>query len=78
MSYCRNNGKNSDVYVIASGREGCTVWICYCGGLEDDPFETNERRKMVDHLLEHRAKGDKVPQSALDRLKKEIMSFLRV
>ena len=74
MSYCRMSG-DSDVYVIASIMRAPetaghyrTVWICYCG----NGYEADTRKQMVEHLLNHRAKGDRVPESALTRLQEEI------
>lgn len=78
MSYCRNNGVDSDVYVINSGKK----WECL--GCPRAPrvnhqmfnvkgwvsFET--RQGILDHLLEHRRLGDKVPNRALERLRREI------
>lgn len=74
MSYCRNNGKDSDVYVIATSRAPemagryRTVWVCYC----KNGYEADTRKQMVEHLLKHQANGDKVPQSAFDRFQEEI------
>ena len=87
MSYCRNNGKNSDVYVIAticpkSGKDG---WEC-CG-CKRTPKEDcvlgnftipgtcffSSRQKRIKHLEWHLLAGDKVPQRAFDRLRREII-----
>ena len=73
MSYCRMSG-DSDVYVIASTRAPemaghyRPVWICYCG----NGYEADTRKQMIEHLLKHRAEGDRVPQRAFDRLQEEI------
>lgn len=78
MSYCRNDGQESDVYVIASGENAVlggarrSVWICYCGEDWSPGNKSYTRQGMVDHLLEHRRRGDRVPDRALDRLRKEI------
>ena len=46
--------------------------------LEDKPFTyhpdfmTTSRYKMIEHLLEHRTKGESVPERVFDRLKSEI------
>ena len=73
MSYCRNNGKDSDVYIVAtcSPDDSCIPgwWCCGCKNIEDF-FLTRE--KMIEHLLQHRKDGDKVPESALERLRREI------
>jgi len=64
MSYCRISD-GSDVYVIGSnvGLEciGCN-FVC------DTPAE------MLAHLFEHRRSGDCVPQSAITRLCREVLS----
>lgn len=67
MSYCRNNGRDSDVYVIASG-----------GGLECfcDPFFCLEPATMITHLERHRERGDKVPDYAFERLHEEAAARL--
>jgi hypothetical protein len=71
MSYCRNNGKDSDVYVVASfsDTEKKEIWACYCNL---SPFIAYSRQGMITHLKEHELKGDKVPQRAFDRLRREI------
>jgi hypothetical protein len=72
MSYCRNNGTDSDVYVIATANAKTQKpgwWCCGCD-FENNFFET--RPEMVEHLLQHRREGDKVPDRALERLRREI------
>ncbi len=69
MAYCRM-GEDSDVYMYNSG----VGWICCCG-VDDVVLETRE--EALQHLLQHRDKGDRVPQSAVDRLIKEIASGRR-
>ena len=80
MSYCRNNGKDSDVYVIGTQDEdNKVVWEC-CGccqtpipeGGFSSSFICSTRGEMITHLLAHRNLGDKVPQEAIDRLNREI------
>lgn len=50
-------------------------------GLEDKPFTyhpdfvTTSRHKMIEHLREHRTKGETVPERVFDRLKSEIQEW---
>ena len=87
MSYCRKNGEDSDVYVILT-REGDGLlrfgWECL--GCQLAPVEESiipgvkipgctfllTRQDMIAHLEEHRASGDKVPERAFERLRREI------
>lgn len=72
MSYCRANGKDSDVYVIATRLPEMDVpgwWCCGCKH-EENFFLTRER--TIEHLLKHREEGDKVPERAFERLRREI------
>ncbi|KKM64791.1 hypothetical protein LCGC14_1497850 [marine sediment metagenome] len=86
MSYCRNNGKDSDVYLIATGNVNTNEngWEC-CGcprvPREDSVFEGitipgspffTTLQETIAHLEEHRRLGDKVPESAFERLRREI------
>lgn len=66
MSYCRELDDESDVYVFATtgGLQ------CYSGWRHD--FFTPLREKMIEHLLEHRKAGDKVPERALVSLREEV------
>lgn len=81
MSYCRNNRVDSELYVISVG-DG---WECLgCPSAEEVPsgigvpmkgrFFCQTRQEMLDHLLEHRRRGHKVPERAIERLKEEIIS----
>jgi hypothetical protein len=81
MSYCRNNGQDSDVYVIGTRNPGESrnFLQCFCGtrcdscGQYTQPFPSfTTRSGMIAHLREHRVKGDKVPDRAFERLEKEI------
>lgn len=71
MSYCRNNGEDSDVYVIMT-RDSITKRIilqCFCA----DPCNTFATRSgMIAHLRAHQDQGLKVPGRAFDRLQREI------
>jgi hypothetical protein len=64
MSYCRNNGKDSDVYVIGT-RDGLE---CFC----EDHLVLISRAGMIAHLRDHQRQGDKVPERAFERLYREI------
>ena len=70
MSYCRFAWDGSDVYVFGSG-DG-VIECCGCS-LKGDlgRFASKTAKEMIEHLLEHRKKGDCVPQYAIDRLKEE-------
>lgn len=66
MSYCRNDGgETSDVYVI---KHVGGFLACYCC-LGDNQHDTPQG--MIDHLAHHRARGDKVPERAFERLRAE-------
>lgn len=65
MSYCRF-GPNSDVYVI-NGNE-----CCACGLNYKKSMYFHSRRELIDHLVEHLEKGEKVPFYAIIRLLDEI------
>jgi hypothetical protein len=76
MSYCRNNGKDSDVYVIPTGDgKGNPSWECVACTLSNDGrgHVTKGRLEMIGHLIRHRGVGHKVPEHALDRLYKELV-----
>ena len=64
MSYCRR-GPDSDVYVFRTDLAR-TAYVCFHCCEQPTP------RAMFNHLLEHRSRGDKVPDSALARLRAEI------
>jgi hypothetical protein len=67
MSYCRFSS-DSDVYLYLSvhGWYGC----CACGLADDVRLKT--AKEAIDHLAEHVAAGDAVPESAFDRLLEEV------
>ncbi len=87
MSYCRANGKDSDVYVIATrdastGQDGWECCGCIRAPMEESTlgldlpikgsyFYTTPRQ-MIDHLVWHRFFKDKVPEHAIDRLHGDI------
>ena len=70
MSYCRF-GPNSDVYAYPHCGGGYV-----CRGCSRDEAETQKRFRtrieLFAHLLQHLESGDRVPQSAFDRLESEI------
>lgn len=75
MSYCRNNGHDSDVYVISNINEkGVASWECVECCMESlrKGRAYSSRKEMLTHLLEHIRLGDKVPERALRRLRQEI------
>lgn len=65
MSYCRNDGVESDVYVIRTFDDRLICYCCLANNEADRPEE------MITHLLIHRSIGHRVPQRALDRLNAE-------
>jgi predicted small metal-binding protein len=71
MSYCRANNTDSDVYVIKYNVY--KVFGCLgCPSL--GAFSCDTEEEMLQHLLEHRSAGHKVPERAINRLKREINS----
>lgn len=66
MSYCRF-GSDSDVYTYADAIGGITCCVCWDGRSRS----VRNPKAMIAHLLEHRLRGDKVPQEAFDRIKRE-------
>ena len=79
MSYARNNGVDSDVYVIH--HSGYDALVCYCAyevvddewGTDVYPYVASSTQDMIDHLREHEASGDRVPQHAFDRLAQDLL-----
>lgn len=71
MSYCRNNGVDSDVYVVKL--VDTSFECCGCSLSEGKWGATfGTREGMLIHLTAHRRAGDKVPRHAVDRLKREL------
>ena len=60
MAYCRP-GEGSDVYVYRTG----DVLTCHAEG---KAFTTTDEQSMIDHLMLHRRRGQKVPERTLERL----------
>jgi hypothetical protein len=67
MSYCRNNGQDSDVYVFGSG---IALECCGCS-LYKNSYRCQSYSQMIAHLKEHKAKGAKVPPRTFTRLAQE-------
>ena len=62
-------GRDSDVYVYADTRGGYTCERCPKVG---ESFRCATATEMVNHLVsEHRAKGHRVPEDALEELRAE-------
>ena len=80
MSYCRNNGVDSDVYVIAASNPetGRDCWECVGCTLTEERYgkTVHTRTKMLTHLAHHRSLGHKVPISALERLRREVIEVI--
>ncbi len=68
MSYCRF-ARDSDVYVFESE---LGIECCRCRLLGGRWFRVQGPAEIIAHLLEHRAAGHKVPESALDELREEV------
>lgn len=80
MSYCRPSAGH-DAYVVhlVSGTLACIGCLLEGGGLvatSGQDYETRSRKKMIAHLLEHRAKGHRLGQ-AIARLRRELKSPLK-
>jgi hypothetical protein len=65
MAYARWDG-TSDVYVYEDVKGGFT---CQCPPRGQPEVNCPTARDMIEHLLAHRAKGDRVPESALEALR---------
>ena len=78
MSYCRNNGKDSDIYIIrvADPSKEILDMDLECVGclldLDRESFVTKFEWCMLLHLDKHADAGHKVPNRARDRLKDEM------
>lgn len=66
MAYARWTN-DSDVYVYADVGGGFTCENCPRGS----QFRCETPQEMVEHLLAHRAQGDRVPEPALEELRAE-------
>ncbi len=85
MSYCRKNGDDSDIYLVATGEWIGTThrafWSCIGCDLAAPTFfgycevrftEMDTLQEVLAHLNAHREEGHKVPERALERVRKEI------
>ena len=61
-------GNDSDVYVYEDTRGGYTCE--WCPGI-GHTYRCETAGDMVQHLLEHRSRGDRVPDEALQELRAE-------
>ena len=68
MSYCRWSKEHSDVYVYAHVVGGWTTHI-----VGEDAFSDPTPSDCADRLEGLRAKGYRVPQYAIDRLRREAL-----
>jgi hypothetical protein len=69
MSYCRNDGVDSNVYVYPTVHSDGELLECTCG----EEGHNLTRAEMILHLVKHIQKGDKVPYRAFERLMREIL-----
>jgi len=67
MSYCRFS--DGDVYMYPSGKGIIECCACRLPGGDFRLFST--KQDALDHLMWHKRAGHKVPQHAIDRLKRE-------
>lgn len=65
MAYCRM-GEDSDVYLV---RDGSGSLICFHN--REKSFDCVMEEDMIEHLLDHKARGDAVPDRAIRRLEDE-------
>ena len=80
MSYARWGWEGSDVYVFGTdvvetdngGRVGGMLVCMHGGDDEGVSFTCKTSAEMIAHLLEHRERGDTVPESAIERLREEM------
>ncbi len=71
MSYARNNGIDSDVYVVRSS----DAYRCYHGedsAIPNKPNVFHTLADLWDHLLDHVEMGDMVPQRVWSRISLEM------
>lgn len=74
MSYARL-APDSDVYVYEDVRGGYTCENCprtrWAPDSDNPQFRCTTAGEMVDHLMEHRARGERVPDDAIEVLRAE-------
>lgn len=72
MSYARFGcDGDSDVYVYQDVGGGWTCCWCKLGPPRSN-VNVETRSEMLEHLLDHRAAGQSVPEHAIERLRAEI------
>ncbi len=74
MSYARWGCDGSDVYVFGTEwthENGDPVPMLVCLHGDDNDFSCATAAEMVKHLLEHRERGQTVPQYTIERLLEE-------
>lgn len=77
MSYCRFNGEN-DAYIYATN-DGFDCCGCSLAPVTQEQIDTFDApfarfttaRQILDHIAEHRAAGDRIKQSADERIRAE-------
>lgn len=70
MTYC-NFGGDSDVSVFRDTDVTLAIWCDWCKLTGPIGFIALSKQEMIDHLLEHRKAGHKVPEYAIQKLKEE-------
>lgn len=72
MSLCRNNGEDSDVYVIGDIADPEGTYRCYTCLGAGEPSGWFDLEGTVLHLVGHLRRGEKVPDRAFERLLEEM------
>lgn len=71
MTYC-NFSEDSDVSVFRDAKVPQAIWCDWCSLVGPIGSIALSEQEMIDHLLEHRKAGHKVPESAIQKLKEEV------
>jgi len=71
MSYC-SFGEDSDVSVFRDPKVKMAIWCDWCKLVGPTGFIALSEKEMINHLLEHRKEGHKVPESTIQKLKEEV------
>lgn len=72
MSLCRNNGEDSDVYVIGDIADPEGTYRCYTCLAAGEPSGWFDLEGTVLHLVGHLRRGEKVPDRAFECLLREM------
>ncbi len=72
MSYARFGCDGSDVYVYVGGSEERNLWVCCGCYLSPKSRDFDTPQEMMEHLLDHRAKGHVVPDCTLRCVQEDI------